>query len=199
MTSSRQLPETNWLARIAVGSALMAVVLLAVQAQAIFSAAPVERDAGIPNALAAMLGFSMVAFLADRWLGRAHEPTDCPTAPHKIAAPAHIHPLRELQVIVRSHRLRTIGVTASILMGLIVLGNLRAVPDLPDYTVTLGLWLTSLVVFVAAVAIQKPQLRRDWKAWWQQNWPLIAAISAIGALALICAYTISAFHHDGRR
>jgi hypothetical protein len=57
MTSSRQLPESNWLARIAVGSALMAVVLLAVQAQAIFSAAPVERDAGIPNALAAMLGF----------------------------------------------------------------------------------------------------------------------------------------------
>jgi hypothetical protein len=185
LTSSRQLPEINWLARLVVGLALMAAVLLAVQAQSIFGADLGERDAGIPYALAAMLGFSLAAFLADRWLGRATEPTDCPTAPHKIAAPAHVHPLRELQVSVRDHWLRAIGVMASVLMGLIVLADLRTAPDLPDYTVTLGLWLASLVVFVVAVAIHKPQSRRAWKTGWQQNWPLVAAISAMGALALI--------------
>jgi hypothetical protein len=186
LTSSRQQAETQWPARVVVGAALIVVVLLAAQAQSIFGDVVWEqRDAGLPYALAAMLGFSLVAFLADRWLGRANDPTDCPTAPHKIATPARTNPWRDLQVIVRGHRWRLIGVIASSLMSLLVLGDLRTVSELPNYTATLGLWLASIVVFVMAVAIRKPRWRRDWKTWLRQNWLLIAAVGAIGALALI--------------
>ena len=174
------------LPRVAIGILLIAAILLAVQAQALFSVERWEdRDAGIPYALAAMITFSLVAFLADRWLGKARDITDCPTAPHKTNAPAKIDIVAEIRSGVRAapvahgrrHR-RSIG------LWFITLGNLRSDPPLSDYTLTLIMWLASIVLFVASIISPPPRAHRDWRAWWAQNWPLVAAVSAIGLLAL---------------
>lgn len=185
MTSSRELPESNILPRAAMGILLIATILLAVQAQSIFGVErPEDRDAGIPYALAAMIAFSVVAFLADRWLGKAHDIADCPTAPHKTNAPAKVDVVAEIQSGVKRHPWRTSGVIASSGLWFIVLGNLRIDPPLPDYTLTLFMWLASMVLFAVSIIILQPRPRRDWKTWWAQNWLLIVAVSAIGALAL---------------
>ncbi|NTU63420.1 MAG: hypothetical protein HGB05_08455, partial [Chloroflexi bacterium] len=185
LTSSRQLPESTILPRVAIGVLLVAAILLAVHAQSIFSAERLEdRDAGIPYALAAMVAFSVVAFLADRWLGQARDITDCPTAPHKTNAPTKIAVVAEIQSDVKRHPWRTAGVIASIGLWFIVLGNLRSEPPLPDYTLTLLMWLASIVLFAVSIIIPQPRPRRDWKVWWAQNGPLVATVSAIGLLAL---------------
>lgn len=185
ITSSRQLPESNILPRVAIGVLLVAAILLAVHAQSIFSAERLEdRDAGIPYALAAMGAFSVVAFLADRWLGQARDITDCPTAPHKTNAPTKIAVVAEIQSDVKRHPWRTAGVIISIGLWFIVLGNLRSEPPLPDYTLTLMMWLASIVLFAVSIIIPQPRPRRGWKVWWAQNGPLVATVSAIGLLAL---------------
>ncbi len=184
-TSSRQLPESNLLPRAAIGILLIAAILLAVQAQALFSVVSwEERDPGIPYALAGMMTFSLVAFLADRWLGRARDITDCPTAPHKTHAPAKIDIVAEIRTGVRQHPWRTAGVLVAGGLWFITLGNLRSVPPPSDYTLTLIMWLASIVLFVAAIISLPPRTRRDWRAWWAQHWPLVAAVSAIGLAAL---------------
>jgi phage shock protein PspC (stress-responsive transcriptional regulator) len=183
--SSRQLPKSDLLPRIAIGILLVAAILLAVQAQSIFSAEHLEdRDAGIPYALAAMIAFSAVAFLADRRLGKAHDITDCPTAPHKTSAQAKIDVVAEIRSGVKHHPWRTAGVIAAVVLWFVVLGNLRIDPPLPDYNPTLIMWLASIVLFAVSIIIPQPRSRRDWKAWWAQNWLLVAAVSAIGLLAL---------------
>jgi 4-amino-4-deoxy-L-arabinose transferase-like glycosyltransferase len=185
VTSSRELPESSVLPRVAIGALLVAAILLAVNAQALFSVARMEdRDAGIPWALAAMIAFSVVAFLADRWLGKAYDITDCPTAPHKASAPAKTDVVAEIRSGVKQHPWRTAGAIASIALWISVLSNLRIDPPLPDYNLTLIMWLASIVLFAVSIVIPQPRPRRDWKAWWAQNWLLVVAVSAIGLLAL---------------
>ncbi len=185
MTSSRRFQKSNILLRVAIGLLLIAAIGLAVQAQSIFSVELWEdRDAGIPYALAAMIAFSAVAYLTGRWLGKAHDITDCPTAPHTTNAPAQTAVVAEIRSGVKQHPWRTIGVIASSGLWFIVLGNLRIDPPLPDYTLTLIMWLAAIVLFAVSIIIPSPRPRRDWKAWWAQNWLLIVAVSAIGTLAL---------------
>ncbi len=185
LTSSRQLPEASVMPRIAVGILLIAAILLAVQAQALFSVDRLEdRDAGIPFALAAMTAFAVVAYLADRWLGKARDITDCPTAPHKTNAPAQIHIAAEIRASVKQHPWRTAGVIVSFGLWFITLSNLRIDPPLPDYNLTLTMWLASIVLFAVSIIIPQPRARRDWKAWWAQNWLIVVAVSGIGLLAL---------------
>ncbi len=185
ITSSRQLPEPNTLSRIAVGVVLVAALLLAVRAQASFSVERWEdRDAGIPYALAAMITFAVAAYLADRWLGKAHDITDCPTAPHKTHAPATTDIVAEIRSSAKRHPWRTAGVITSIVLWLVVLGNLRADPPLPDYSLTLIMWLAAIVLFAVSIISPQPRPRRDWKAWWAQNWLLVVAVGALGLLAL---------------
>jgi phage shock protein PspC (stress-responsive transcriptional regulator) len=185
IASSRQLPESDIVSRIAIGILLVAAILLAVQAQSLFSVQRWEdRDAGIPYALAAMITFSAVAFLADRWLGKARDITDCPTAPHKTNAPVRIDIVAEIRSGVRQHPWRTAGVVVAIMLWFITLGNLRSVPPLPDYSLTLSMWLVSIVLFAVSIGRPQPRLRRDWRAWWAQNWLLVVAVGAIGLVAL---------------
>ena len=147
------------------------------RAQAIFSVERWEdRDAGIPYALAAMITFAVVAYLADRWLGKAHDITDCPTAPHKTHAPAKIDIVAEIRSSAKRHPWRTAGVITSIVLWLVVLDNLRIDPPLPDYTLTLIMWLASIVLFAVSIISLQPRPRRDWKTWWAQNWLLVVAV-----------------------
>ena len=189
ITSSRQLPESNVLSRLAVGISLIASIALAVHAQSLFEVTSVEeRDAGMPVALIAMLAFAVTAYLADRWLGKAPDITDCPTAPHKLNASTKINVAAEIQAGVRQHPWRTVGVIIAIGLWIITLSSLQIDPPLPDYNLTLIMWLASIVLFALSVVIPQQRSRRDWRAWWhawwRQNWPLVAAISAIGLLAL---------------
>jgi hypothetical protein len=171
---------------MAVGILLIAAILLAVQAQALFSVEHLaDRDAGIPYALAAMIAFAAVAYLADRWLGKAHDMTDCPTAPHKTNAPTRVDVVAEIRSGVKRHPWRTAGVVISITLWFITLGNLRIDSPLPDYTLTLIMWLVSMVLVAVSVVIPRPRPRRDWKAWWQRNWPFVVAVGAIGLAALV--------------
>ena len=171
--------------RIAVGILLIAAILLAVQAQALFSVEHLEdRDAGIPYALAAMIAFAVVAYLADRWLGKAPDITDCPTAPHKTSTPAKTNIVAEIRSGVKRHPWRTAGVIISIGLWFITLSNLRLDPPLPDYNLTLIMWLASIILFAMSIIIPQPRARLDWKMWWAQNWLLVVAVSAIGLLAL---------------
>ena len=166
------------LPRIAVGILLIAALLLAIQAQSMFGATPwEERDAGIPYALAAMITFAVAALLADRWLGKAHDITDCLTAPHKINPPGKTDIAAEIRSGVRQHPWRTAGVIASFVLGLITLNNLRIDPPLPDYNLTLIMWLASIVLFAVSIIILSPRPRRDWKVWWAEHggssWPSV--------------------------
>ena len=183
--SSRQRPESTSLPRLAIGILLVAAILLAVQAQALFSVEQLDdRDAGIPYALAAMIAFAGVAYLADRWLGKARDITDCPTAPHKTNAPTQTAVVAEIRSGVKRHPWRTAGVIISIGLWFITLGNLRINPPLSDYHPTLIMWLASIVLFAVSIVVPQPRARRDWKTWWAQNWLLVVAVSAIGLLAL---------------
>jgi hypothetical protein len=185
LTSSRQLPVSNTMIRIALGSLLIAALLLAAQAQSLFEVVqPEERDAGLPYALTAMITFAVVAYLADRWLGHAHDSTDCPTAPHKINAPTKTNVVAEIRSGVKQHPWRTAGVIISIVLCFITLSNLRIEPPLPDYNLTLIMWLASIILFAVSIIIPQPRPRRDWRAWWAQNWLLVVTVSAIGLLAL---------------
>jgi 4-amino-4-deoxy-L-arabinose transferase-like glycosyltransferase len=185
LTSSRQLPVSNTMIRIALGSLLIAALLLATQAQSLFEVVqPEERDAGLPYALAAMITFAVVAYLTDRWLGHAHDSTDCPTAPHKINAPTKTNVVAEIRSGVKQHPWRTAGVIISIVLCFITLSNLRIEPPLPDYNLTLIMWLASIILFAVSIIIPQPRPRRDWRAWWAQNWLLVVTVSAIGLLAL---------------
>jgi hypothetical protein len=173
------------MSKLAIGVLLLASILLAVRAQSLFDVAPVDdRDAGIPLALAAMIAFAVTAFLADHWLGQARDLTDCPTAPHKLNAPEKIDVAAEIRSGVRQHPWRTAGVIGSIGLWIITLITLPTNPPALDYTLTLIMWLASIVLFAACVVIPQPRPKRDWKVWWNQNWPLVVAVSAIGLLAL---------------
>ncbi|HTP10686.1 MAG TPA: glycosyltransferase family 39 protein [Anaerolineae bacterium] len=189
IASSRQLSESTTTRRVAVGILLIAAILLAVRAQSLFSVDwLLDRDAGIPYAIAAMIAFAVVAYLADRWLGKAHDITDCPTAPHKINVPAKTNVVAEIRSGVKQHPWRTVGVIISIILWFVTLSNLRIDPPLPDYSLTLIMWLASIVLFAVSIVIPRPHQRRDWRAWWHlwwaQNWLFVVAVSAIGALAL---------------
>lgn len=182
--AAQQPMESGVGPRIALAALLVAAILLAAYAQSLFSVERLEdRDAGIPWALAAMVAFASVAFLTDRWLGRAADVTDCPTAPHKIAATPSTNVIAEIRLGVRQHPRRTAGVIISIVLWWITLGNLRIDPPLPDYTLTLILWLASIILFAVSIIIPRPRPRRDWRVWWTQNWLLVVAVSAIGLLA----------------
>ena len=171
--------------RVALGLLLIAAILLAVHAQSLFSVEwLLDRDAGIPYALAAMITFAVVAYLADRWLGKAHDITDCPTAPHKTNAPTKTNVVAEIRSGMKQHPWRTAGVISSIVLWFITLSNLRIDPPLPDYNLTLIMWLVSIVLFAVSTIVPQSRPRRDWRAWWTQNWLLVVAVSAIGVLAL---------------
>jgi hypothetical protein len=183
--SARQLPQSNLLSKLAVGVLLLASLALAARAQALFEVVDVDaRDAGLPLALAAMLAFAITSFLADRWLGKAPDITDCPTAPHKINAPAKTNVVADIRSGVKQHPWRTAGVLVAIGLWFITLSDLRLDPPLPDYTLTLIMWLAAIVLFAVAVALPQPRPQRTGKVWWNQHWPLVVAVSAIGLLAV---------------
>jgi hypothetical protein len=157
---------------VAIGVLLIAAILLAIRAQLTFEAQYwEERDAGIPYALAAMVAFSAVAYLADRWLGKASDITDCPTAPHKIQAPTKTQVVADIRQGVAAHPWRAVGIIASCVMFLLVLNDLRSVPPLTTYSGTLILWLAAIALAAVSIIGPQPRPRRNWKAWWQHNWP----------------------------
>jgi Dolichyl-phosphate-mannose-protein mannosyltransferase len=160
-------------------------LVTAAYAQIVFGMEPLEaRDAGIPFALGAIILFSLTVMLADRWLGRAADPTDCPTAPHRMPIAA--------QSVRRLRTWRKVGVAISIGLCLIVMSRLYADALIPgfapieaDHIVDLCLWISAVCLFVVSVAV--PPARSAWHVtrWWKQNWPLTIAVGGIVLVALI--------------
>ena len=141
----RSVTAPHWLPRLAIGIVLIAAGVTAFYAQNLFSqtSGPLEkRDAGIPYALAAMVLFSLAAWLADHELGRAVDPSDCATAPHKINTTigTRFSPV----ATIRRHPWRAVGLLIAIGLEISVLAQLRGGQFMDDHTSTLIVWLIAI-------------------------------------------------------
>jgi 4-amino-4-deoxy-L-arabinose transferase-like glycosyltransferase len=186
ITASRRWPASNTMTRVVLGSLLVAAILLAVLAQSLFSVEHQEdRDAGIPYALAAMLLFSLAAFGADRWLGRADDPTDCPTAPHKSSALSRASWLDAARSTIRTHPRRTLVFGISGMLIVSVLMALQIEPALPNYALVFAMWIIALGIYLGAAASAQPMNLTIAKRDWRRYRPVMAAVLVIGLLALL--------------
>ncbi len=174
--------KTIRLEKLAILALLLSSVVLAARAQTHFETQAQENwNAALPALLGAVVFFSLAALLADRWLGRALEIVDCPTAPHKIPPPVKTSLWREIRTVIRAHPVRAALLALAALLSIFVLTQLYGSTYLCDCGAIFWAWLGSIGLAIAVVMPRPHWPRRV--SWSSHGW-LIIAVGLIIFIAL---------------